>query len=78
MLIHKPYPTRDNFFSQVGLYQFSVYGKEEPTNLKLLSRVNESAEEGEDNFVGEKIAELKAIKAEAIQAEDYDRANICK
>jgi hypothetical protein len=32
-LFHKPFPTKENFFSQIGLLTMSLFGSEQPNAL---------------------------------------------
>jgi hypothetical protein len=33
LLFHKPHPSKENFFSQVGLQALTLYGSEQPDAL---------------------------------------------
>ena len=63
-LFHKPYKSKENFFSQVGLYQLSIFGGESNTMLPMEPIGNKQENVGldqnamndeEDDFVYEKL-----------------------
>jgi hypothetical protein len=45
LLFHKPYQSKENFFSQVGIHQIVVFGDENPSaTLPLENLARESAD----------------------------------
>lgn len=45
-LFHKPYPSKENFFSQIGLHLLGVYGSEQPNLIMQEPTAREEREEG--------------------------------
>lgn len=44
-LFHKPYPSKENFFSQIGLLALSVFGNEAPEVLMREQQEEDQEEE---------------------------------
>ena len=81
-LFHKPYPSKENFFSQIGLHLLGVYGSEQPNLIMQEPSAREEREEGaneeDEEFVGGYMAKLSAEKEEAIRQENFDLAEYYK
>jgi hypothetical protein len=77
LLFHKPHPTKENFFSQIGLQALSLFGSDQPDAL-LVEPSPEGREEGaneeDEEYIGEFMSRLTADKEQAIKNEDFDKA----